>query len=284
MQQESFAEKVIYRLIKKHIAGPTMSLAIKKAKQINDKGLPVSITFLSAAPSDRPKVNYVTNTYLQLAREIARIGVRGSIDVPLEQIGMGISEEVAAESTGKIIEACRRYGIFTWIGIGDPSKELKVVRKLGFQKGVGLYFNSIKNLNLYAEKADSAYPIKVVCRMDGEKKEEEKESTVAEINKVLRKFHKLILFSPSENVTSKLLGDAKNRKALIFEFQLGYSDKKLNKIVKRGARVSISMPFGRDWVGYAINNVPEGYMRLLANTLLKEEKEEKEEARKEKEG
>ncbi len=284
MQQESFAEKVIYRLIKKHMAGPTMNLAIKKAKQINDKGLPVSITFLSAAPSDRPKVNYVTNTYLQLAREIARTGVRGSIDVPLEQVGMSVSEEVAADSASRIIEACRRYGIFAWIGIGDPPKELKVVRKIGFQKGVGLYFNSIRNLGQYVEKDDAAYPIKVACKINGEKKDEEKERVLSEISKMLRKFRSLMLFSPSESVMAKLFSDAKNRKALIFEFQLGYSDKKLNRIVKRGARVSISMPFGRDWVGYAINNVPEGYMRLLANTLLKEEKEEKEEGIKKKVG
>ncbi len=249
-----------------------MSLAMKKARQLNDKGIPVSITFLSAMPSDRPKVNYVTNTYLQLAREIARLGVRGSIDVPLQQVGMGVSDELAAESIGRIADACKRYGIFAWLVINDPAKELRVVGRLRAQKGVGLYFSNIRNLSQYKVRTGS-YPIKVACRINGEKKEEEAGNVLDGITKALKDKSSIMLFSPSEGVMEKLLGNVKHRKALIFEFQLGYSDKRLNRMLKRGARVSISIPFGRDWVDYAINNVPEGYMRLLANKLLKDERE-----------
>jgi len=53
--EESFIAKIAHRLIKKHIAGNTMSSAIKKAKQLNAKGLLASITFLSDVPKNNCK-------------------------------------------------------------------------------------------------------------------------------------------------------------------------------------------------------------------------------------
>ena len=40
--------------------------------------------------------------------------------------------------------------------------------------------------------------------------------------------------------------------------------------MKKGAKVSVMVPFGKDWVKYATTNVPEGYMRFFAKRLLNE--------------
>jgi hypothetical protein len=37
--------------------------------------------------------------------------------------------------------------------------------------------------------------------------------------------------------------------------------------MKKGTKISVLVPFGKDWIKYAMNNVPEGYMRFVAGKL-----------------
>ena len=59
----------------------------------------------------------------------------------------------------------------------------------------------------------------------------------------------------------------------LWKFKLGYNRKKINKYVKKNKKIIINVPFGKDWAEFAMNSVPEGYMRFLANNLLSEKKE-----------
>ena len=90
-EHATIVEGLLYRLIRKHIAGTTMSSAIEKAKELNGKKLPVSIAFLSDSARDSAKARYATTTYLELIRRIARMGLKASVQVPLGQIGYGVS-------------------------------------------------------------------------------------------------------------------------------------------------------------------------------------------------
>ncbi|MEM3744359.1 MAG: hypothetical protein QW759_00780, partial [Candidatus Micrarchaeaceae archaeon] len=67
-----------------------------------------------------------------------------------------------------------------------------------------------------------------------------------------------------------LKNGSKYKKALSIEFPLGYSEKKVLKIAREGsARLSVYIPFGKDWIGYAMESVPEGYIRSIAGRLLR---------------
>ena len=56
----------------------------------------------------------------------------------------------------------------------------------------------------------------------------------------------------------------------ILEYKFGESGKGMKRALKRGAKVSVYLPFGKDWQAYAMNKVPEGYTRFLAGKLLGE--------------
>ncbi|MDE1846359.1 MAG: hypothetical protein KGH53_03715 [Candidatus Micrarchaeota archaeon] len=274
MAQESLVEKVIFRLIKKHISGPTMGSAIERAKQFNAKGIPSSISFMSQPPQDKAKANYITTTYLQLVREIARLGVTANVHLRLDQLGSLLDEGYALENLHSILALGSKYGVFVWCELSDPMREIAIINQVKETKGLGVALTNIEDGLIFAKKSRQLKSLKVSCRgkHDGEK--ETKSDPIESIESIAGKATNLVLQSPKEGSIAKLMKkNGKYRKSLIFEFPLGYADNKLNKMAKKGARLSIYIPFGKDWVSYAMNNVPHKYMRVLASSLLSEGKE-----------
>ncbi|MGI0141668.1 MAG: hypothetical protein ACREBF_03405 [Candidatus Micrarchaeales archaeon] len=271
MKQESLVEKVIYRLIRKHISGPTMGSAIARAKQFNGKGIPVSISFMSQPPKDRAKANYITTTYLQLIREISRMGIKANVHLKFEQLGQRVSDDFAIENLSQILETAKKWGVFVWCEISDPIREPILLNRLHGAQGLGVALNSIEDAISYAKRNKGIKELKVNCRGHTEDAKEKHDSTAASLEALAASAKSLVLHSPKEAYVSRLMKkNPKYRKSLIFEFQLGYGEKKLNKMLKKGTRLSVYIPFGKDWASYAMTNVPEGYTRALANRLLTE--------------
>jgi len=268
LQSESFAEKVIFRLIRKHIAGPTMNAALKKAKLINSKGLPVAVAFLSDTPSARAKVNYIFNTYAQLIREMARQGIKSGIHLQLPQLGSSIDKELAKSNLLKLIDIGKRHGILVWAEARSAA-DAALLGELSNTRGLGIAFDSFDDAISYLRKHSNAPMVKVLCKHESEEKVKDYKKWLSKTLKEISDGAKmLVLLSPDDEII-KYFSKSENRHNVTFEFQLGYSDKKIGKIIK-SRKLSMYMPFGRDWAEYATDTVPEGYMRLLASSLLKE--------------
>lgn len=273
MKQESLVEKVIYRLIKKHISGPTIGSAIAKAKQLNSKGIHASITFISQPPRDRAKANYITTTYMELVRQIARMGIRASVHTQLEQLGRNVSKEIAVENLKKILAVSNKYGVFVWYELHDKN-DFETSKELNGTRGTGVALRNLDTALAYLKRKKAATELKVTCNPGMQEKKEERKvdgSYLRVIESVASTTKNLVLLSLNEGAVAKLIKNgSRYRKSLVFEYQLGYSERRLNAMLKKGARLSMYVPFGRDWTNYAVNNVPEGYMRALAGNLLKE--------------
>ncbi|MDE1856357.1 MAG: hypothetical protein KGH49_03955 [Candidatus Micrarchaeota archaeon] len=267
-KQGSIVERVIHRLVRKHISGPTMGSAIARAKEYNKKGMPVSINFISSAPQDKARANYNTTTYMQLAREIARMGIKATVHLKLEQLGSGLEREYAARNLDSILAVARKAGVFVWCELTDPFSETLLLEHVHDGKGMGVAVHSLEEAIRYA-KANKA--IKELKIMLGKKELDGKHEKTEPIESITKSLRSVVLNSPNEGLASKLSKKGtKYRSSLILEFQLGYGEKKLGKMAKKGSRISVVIPFGKDWASYAMTNVPEGYTRALANRLLHE--------------
>lgn len=265
---ESFVEKMLYRLIKKHIAGTTMSSALTKAKELNKRNLLTSITFLSGNVGSKAKARYITTTYIELIRRIARLGLKANVHIPLDQIGWTVDKDVALSNLEEIVNIGNKYGVFIWASM--PEFNESIIRGLKGSKGFGLVLNE-GDAKLYVDKYKYIRSAKI---MFNEKKEKDKKwgkNLITNIDRISGNAHNIVLSSTPESVLWKLLNNgSKYKKLVVFEFGLGYSNKKIKKAVKKGAMVSINVPFGKDWVSYASKNVTEGYMHFLVKNLLGE--------------
>lgn len=261
MDHEHIVERIIHRLVRKHIAGTTMDSALDSAKAFAERHITPNITFLSSNAVEKSKAKYITTTYSELVRRIGRSGVKASVQVSIEQIGAGIDEKVAIDNLRTIAEAGKSYGVFVWVetdGIGKAA--VSSIAKMG---GVGpVIQESLADGYAGADRFDAA---KVIFR---DYAPAAKNATMRRVESLKKSFHVLAVSGlPDRNLSEIIRGRAKN---VLIEFGLGDSDRKMNYALKKGANVGVLVPFGKDWIKYAMSSAPEGYMRFVAGKLLKE--------------
>ena len=268
LPEHAIAERLLYRLIKKNIAGTTMSSAIEKAKELNDKRIAASISFLSNSAADSTKARYATTTYLELIRRIARLGLKASVQVPLSQVGSSISGSIVAKNVKDIVGTANNYGVFVWLETNGGSRYAPSFLKNA--KGIG-YAVSIRESEKYLNgKGYRTNALKILCSERSDEDEGKHADIFEKLKKVADNMGNTVLQSVPESTLRKLLNGSKLKKSLVFEFQLGYSNKKINEVVKKGARTSVYVPFGKDWERYAVNRAPGRYAHFLATKILKE--------------
>jgi proline dehydrogenase len=267
LKEHPIVGRILYRLIRKHIAGTTMSSVIERAKELNGRKLPVSIAFLSDSARDSTKAKYATTTYLELIRRIARMGLKASVQVPLSQIGYGLSEDVASRNSREILRTANNYGVFVWFELNGSGGRLPAF--LRNAKGMG-YAIGVNELGRYiGGKRPELKSLKVLCTGKAEDKKSGAEKAKG-VKLALDSARSVVLQSAPDGLAKSFVNSREYRKLMVFEFQLGCSNKAVSDLVKKGAKASIYVPFGKDWTQYAINNVPENYARFLASSLLKE--------------
>ncbi len=264
MKDDSFVERILYGLVKKHVSGTTMSSALEKAKELNSKNMHVSITFLSNSVANRQKTKYITTTYLELVRQISRLGLKASIQAPLNQLGLDIDEATASENLAEIIKAGNKYGVFVWAEV--PLGNAFLDNRFDDSKGFGMAVQAI-DMARVAKSHKGVKSFKAI--FDNIETDKAKEMALEKrfVN-ICDSSSNTVMLSPPDSLIKRILSGGKSGKTVIFEFRFGDSSKKIKKLAKRGARTSIYLPFGKDWQAYAMNNVPEKYMRFLAGKLL----------------
>ena len=273
-ENESFFERFAYKLVEKHIAGKTMSAAIARALVMNERELLADLTFLSDVPDNRAKISYITNTYMQLARQMGRFGIKGSMSVPIDQLGSSMSIDVACESVAKIQKTCNHYDTFAWYQVGNSDADLKVASSLESSDRFGVAFCDFQILAKFM-KTCKARNIKLVVEGERDMKEllGEKGARNSGIAAAISKARRVAIMCPNDSVMEKVAKGSRDEGKFTFEFEFGDAEKRWAKISKKG-QISIYMPFGKDWVRYAINKVPEGHIRSFASELIKHKEEE----------
>lgn len=263
MEHEPIVERIIHRLVRRHIAGTTMDSALEAAKSLIGRNIGASITFLSSSVLDKPKAKYITTTYSELVRRIARSGIKAGVQVPLEQVGGAIDGSAALENLGDILATASKYGVFVWVdpdGVGTAAADAVAGRK-----GVGLAVSE-SEFSSYSRYGKTVEAAKVHFK---EYRPARKADAVKRLAEVRRAYGSVVLAHPTEDMLSAVM-KCRDREGLSLEFGLGYGARKLGKVAVGGLKVSELVPFGKDWIKYATNNAPEGYMRFVAAKLLKD--------------
>ena len=276
---DSLIQKLVYKLVKKYIAGTTITSAIEAAKSFNSKGIPVSLTFLTAPVDTLPKARYVASTYLELIRRIGRFGLKASLQIPIADIGFFISESSARAYLDKILETGNKYGIFVWLELPSNFRDGEYVLNA---KGIGYVVHSRSKYDIdFSRKAVKISFIdgleeeqeaegKESHKLDAKKKQDEKNilsKDLALVKQMQSKAAYTVLQFAPEKLMHEVVKNSAYKKSLIFEFQLGYEHKYAG-LAKKGWRTSVYVPFGKVWLDYAASRLQGHYTRMLVRKLL----------------
>jgi proline dehydrogenase len=275
-----FPKSFVWLFSKRYIAGKTLDEAIKASKELNAKGMKVTIDVLGEFITNLDQAEANKQEYLDLIDVAEKNKIDGNYSIKPTMFGLLIDKDVCYENVRAIVAKASEYGNFVRVDMEDSQctdLEIELYRKLKaeFPKNCGLVvqaylkrtMDDLKNLmdlhsddnplnyrlckGIYVEPADIAY-----------KKYEE----------VNEHFLKDLEFMFQNNIYP---GIATHDKPLIegsymliekykvpkdkYEFQVlyGVTPDRRQAIVDKGHTMRVYVPFGEQWFGYSTRRLKE---------------------------
>jgi proline dehydrogenase len=111
---DSVFSRRFFFLAKRFVAGSTIDSAIAAVRELNANGITATLDFLGEDVLDRATALQTRDTYLQMLAAIAHSGVRSNVSVKLTAMGLLLSEDFALETLQSVLDASIR------INANDP--------------------------------------------------------------------------------------------------------------------------------------------------------------------
>lgn len=256
---------------KRFVAGTNVESATKVIKQLNEKGISGTVSYLGEYVKNKEEAIHAKKKILSMLDTIYEQDLNCHLSVKLTQLGLEISDDFCLENMEDIMKKAFQYQIFVNIDMEDYShydQTLNIFTALyEHYKNLGIAMQAY----LYRTEIDMDKFSNVRIRLVKGAYNEREEISYPSKKDIDRQFLKLakrrLLESPftsiathDHHIMNELISFIetnqidRNR----FEFQMLFGIRKQlqHDLVKKGFRVCTYIPFGEDWFGY--------YMRRLA--------------------
>ncbi|KKI93385.1 proline dehydrogenase [Bacillus sp. SA1-12] len=256
------------------VAGENIDSAIKVIKDLNQKGLDVTLDYLGEFIEDEQEANEMADHCIEAIETIAKQQLKSQLSLKLTSMGLDISDEVVLKNMRRILTAAKHHEVFVTIDMEDYSrceKSLILFKQLkqefnnvgtvlqAYLYRTGKDIEELKkfqpNLRLvkgaYKESSKVAFPEKKA--VDKNFKQIIKahilngnftaiathDDAIIDYTKRLVKMHKI----PNKQ----------------YEFQMlyGIRPEKQLELVKEGYSMRVYVPYGTDWYGYFMRRLAE---------------------------
>lgn len=276
-------------LVERFVAGEDLNSVVPEAKDLNERGMDVSLDLLGENVRDPARATAYTDAYIDVLKRIEQDAVRGNISVKLTMIGLDISDELAASNIETIVAAANERGNFVRIdmeGSAYTERTLAIFRKIHdrYPKAVGIVLQSY----LYRTDSDVEEMIERQARVRIVKGAYKEPDTVAyprkdEVDTAYRRHLMRLLDAanypaiatqdPEMVDIAKKHAAANNIDTSSYEFQMMYGIARSlqTSLVAEGYSVRIYVPFGEQWYPYFTRRLAErpANMLFLARSLVK---------------
>ncbi|MGN7300713.1 proline dehydrogenase family protein [Ferdinandcohnia sp. SAFN-114] len=256
------------------VAGETIDLAVKKIKELNAKGLAVTIDYLGEFVDSIEEANLMADGSIEAIKAIGREKLNAQLSLKMTSMGLDISDEVVMNNMRRILDVAKENDVFVTIDMEDYSRCAKTIEifkelrkdydNVGTVIQAYLYrtVQDIEDLNeyhpnlrlvkgAYKESPEVAFPDK---------------KDVDENFKKIIKMHLLngnytAVASHDEAMiqyTKELVKEHKISHDQ-FEFQMlyGIRSERHEELVKEGYTMRVYVPYGTDWYGYFMRRLAE---------------------------
>lgn len=101
-----FASSVARRFV----AGESMDDAVRAARELNARGVRVTLDYLGESVRNREEAIAAADVYIQLIRRIAQEGLDANVSLKLTQMGQDIDETFLRENIKRVLDTARECG------------------------------------------------------------------------------------------------------------------------------------------------------------------------------
>lgn len=275
-----FPKKFIWIFSKSYISGETIEDAMRVSKELNAKGIRVTLDVLGEFIKTLDEADANKKEYLNTIETSQKNGINGNFSVKPTSFGLLIDQEVCYRHIREIVVKAASYNNFIRIDMEDsPCTDMEIALyrrlKLEFPKSVGLVvqaymkrtLNDVKGLmdihspeapisfrlckGIYVEPAEIAY----------KKYEEINEHYLEDLEFMLKNGIKVGIATHDKPLIEgayKLIEKYKVSKDM-YEFQMlyGVTPALRESIVRAGHYMRVYVPFGEKWFGYSTRRLKE---------------------------
>jgi proline dehydrogenase len=125
--------KFAWRAASRFVAGSSIQEAIMVVRELNDKGMNVTLDHLGESTTTREEAQRATKDILELLDQIELAGVRANVSVKLTQIGLALDEDLCTQNLERILTRAGQLGNFIRIDMEDTpytDKTIQLYRRM----------------------------------------------------------------------------------------------------------------------------------------------------------
>jgi proline dehydrogenase len=258
----------------KFVAGETVPDAVKTIKELNEKGMAVTIDHLGEFIDSEAEAREAADGCISAIEAIAEYQLDSQLSLKLTSMGLDISEGVVLENMRRILDVAEDKDVFVTIDMEDferCEKTLDIFKKLREEyEHIGTVLQSylyrtvddIEDLNRYNPNlrlVKGAYKESPKVAFPDKKDVDNNLKKIIRIH--LQNGNYTAVASHDENMieyTKQFVVDHGISKDL-FEFQMlyGIRTERQEELVEEGYKMRVYVPYGNDWYGYFMRRLAE---------------------------
>jgi len=266
---------IVGQVAKRYIAGVHLSDGVHVAKNLNEKGMMVTMDLLGEDVKNAGETEQVKKGVLSILQSVKENKLNSNVSVKLTQLGLKIDRELAYRNLKTIIEEADRLGNFVRIDMEDATTTdgtLTMYRRLradGF-KNTGVVIQAY----MRRSEADVRALVKDrtnirLCkgiynelRSIAYKERQEIRNNYLALLKIILEAGSYVGIATHDD---ELIDDSYeliqkyglSKEQYEFQMLLGVRNKRRDAIVKDGHRLRVYVPFGEQWYAYSTRRLKE---------------------------
>ncbi|ELK47003.1 proline dehydrogenase [Halobacillus sp. ACCC02827] len=256
------------------VAGETIEAAVQTIKELNDKGMSVTIDHLGEFIDSRSEAVAAAEECMEAIRAIADNKLDSQLSLKLTSMGMDIADDLVMDNMRRILDVAEEKDVFVTIDMEDferCEKTLEIFKKLREDYDhIGTVLQSylyrteedIKALNAYSPNlrlVKGAYKESAKVAFPEKKDVDENLKNIIRIHLMNGNYTAVASHDDAIIDYTKQLVAEKKIPNDRFEFQMLYGIRvdRQEELVKEGYKVRVYVPYGNDWYGYFMRRLAE---------------------------
>ncbi|WP_075982800.1 proline dehydrogenase family protein [Bacillus massilinigeriensis] len=256
------------------VAGETIEQAVKVIKDLNHKGLEVTIDYLGEFVDNEREANEMADNCIVAIEAIGRENLKAQLSLKMTSMGLDISDKIVMQNMRRILDVATKNNVFVTIDMEDYTRCQKTIDIFKQLKSEYDHIGTVIQAYLYRTEQDiiDLNEYSPNLRLVKGAYKESPEVAFPEKKDVDENYKKIIkMHLQNGNYTAV----ASHDEAIIeytkqfvkennisndqFEFQMlyGIRNERQLELVKEGYRMRVYVPYGTDWYGYFMRRLAE---------------------------
>lgn len=267
------------RFAHRFVAGETLDGAMEAARDLNARGMRVTLDHLGESVESREQADRATEDYIALLDRIARERVDAGISIKLTQIGLAIDMDLCRDNLRRIAEAARGHGNFVRIDMEGSEYTESTIQLFGEAysefKNLGTVIQSYLRRSEGDVRALAARGAPVrLCKGAYNEPEEIAFQKKHEVDESYMRLLAILMDSDAPvaaathdsrliDAAKRLANDRSDGKD--FEFQMLYGVRRdvQTELVDDGYQMRVYVPYGAEWYPYLMRRMAERPANML---------------------